>query len=295
VAGPDDDDDEGPELPLDGATCSVHGDRTAFRVCPGCQRNACLACWHPSIARCHACLVRDQLSFPPIPWEDPQRGPIGRWLMTIASALSPETSATGFARDAHTNGVGFGLVTFVPLALVAGVIPYTRTLLFGPSFEIRITHGADENAIALDVAMAALTGLLVATVSFAALALPYVSLSRAYADRGVASAPVRLMSYRGWLVPLQMTLSSLLPWVLPAPATDTAALLTHVLAPMVPIVLLLASMRAVARMGSGAGPIATFAILIVPLSLMFISQAMLAPLAPNAAELEPQTTTQAAR
>ena len=294
MAGPDDDDDEGPELPLDGAMCSVHGDRAAFRVCPSCQRNACLACWHPSIARCHACLVRDHLSFPPIPWEDPQRGPIGRFVMTMLGALSPETSAPGFARDATTNGFGFGLVTFLPLALAAGIIPYTRTLLFGSSFEIRVTGGADETAIALDVLMAALTGVLVATVSLAALALPYVSLSRAYADRGVASAPVRLMSYRGWLIPLHMTLTSLLPWILPPPGTDMAALLAQLLA-LVPIVLLLASMRAVARMGSGAGPIATFAILFVPLSLMFISQAMLAPLAPNAADLETTTARTASR
>jgi hypothetical protein len=293
VTGPDDDDDEGPELPLDGATCSVHGDRTAFRVCPVCQRNACLTCWHPSISRCHACLARDNLSYPPIPWEDPQRSVIGRWVMTMLSALSPETSATGFARDASTNGATFAAITFLPLALAAGIIPYTRTLLFGPAFEIRVTGSADESAIVLDVAIAALTGLLVASVSLAALALPYVSLSRAYADRGIASAPVRLMSYRGWLIPLQMTLASLLPWVLPAPTSDTAAMLAQLLA-LVPVVLLLASMRAVARMGSGAGPIATFAILIVPLSLMFISQAMLAPLAPNATEIEAATTTQAA-
>jgi hypothetical protein len=66
--------------------------------------------------------------------------------------------------------------------------------------------------------------------------------------------------------------------------SDVAFLLSQLLA-LVPIILLLAAMRSVARMGSGAGPVATFAILIVPLTLMFIAQAMLAPLAPDAASI----------
>lgn len=288
MADPDDD-DEGPELPLDGATCGAHHDRAAFRVCPVCNKNACLACWHPSIVRCHACLVRDVRTFPAIPWEDSARNFFSRWLMTALSALSPESSAPGFARESSTNGVGFALLMFVPFALLAGVIPYTRTLLFVAPFEIRVTVGADASAIGLDVVLAALTGLLVSAASLLAVGLPYVSLSRAYADRGVPSAPTRLISYRGWLIPLHLTLSSLLPWCVPTPTSEIAIVLAQVLAPLVPLVLLLASMRAVARMGSGAGPIATFAILIVPLSLMFLAQGMLAPLAPSGTDIEAAT------
>lgn len=287
MADPDDD-DEGPELPLEGASCAVHGDRMAFRVCPSCNKNACLACWHPSIARCHACLVRDANTFPPVPWEDRSRSLPVRFVLNALSALSPDSGAPGFARESDTRGAIFALLTIVPLGLASGIIPYTRTLLFGQAFEIQVTRGADGDAITTDVLVAALTGLLVSVVSWLAVALPYVSLSRAYADRGVSTAPLRLMNYRGWLIPLHMTLAAFLPWCLPAPLGAEAYMLSQLLA-LVPIILLLAAMRSVARMGSGAGPIATFAILLVPLTLMFVSQAMLAPLAPNAAEIAATT------
>ncbi len=289
MADPDDD-DEGPELPLEGATCAVHGDRTAFRVCPACNRNACLGCWHQSIARCHACLVKDAKTFPPVPWEDRSRSLPTRFVLTALSALSPDSGATGFARESDTTGAVFALLTIVPFGLVAGIIPYTRTLLFEPAFEVRVIHGADHHAILIDVLVAAFTGLLVTTLSWLAVALPYVSLCRAYADRGVPTAPLRLMNYRGWLIPLYLALSSILPWCLPTPVSDLAVILSRLLA-LVPLVLMMAAMRAVARMGSGAGPIATFAILMVPLSLMFLSQEMLAPLAPDAVEMQASAPT----
>jgi hypothetical protein len=292
VADPDDEDD-GPELPLEGAACSVHPDRTAFRVCPACNRNACLGCWHPSISRCHACLVKDAKTFPSVPWEDRSRSILGRFVLTLSSALSPDSGAPGFARESDTTGAVFAVLTLVPLGLLSGIIPYTRTLLFGTGFEIRVVAGADPQAIAIDVLVAAFTGLLVSVVSWLAVALPYVSLSRAYSDRGVATAPVRMMNYRGWLIPLHLTLMALLPWCLPSPPSEVAYLLSQLLA-LVPIVLLLAAMRSVARMGSGAGPIATFAILIVPLTILFIAQGMLGPLAPNAEEIEGGTPATAA-
>lgn len=289
MADPDDD-DEGPEIPLEGATCAVHGDRPAFRVCPMCTRNACLACWHPSISRCHACLQRDAKTFPQPAWEDRSRTLLGRYVFTLLGALSPESSAPGFAREADTSGAVFAVLSLVPVGLLAGIIPYTRTLLFGPAFEIRVVGGADPHAITIDVLVAAFTGLFVSVVSWLAVALPYVSLSRAYADRGVATAPVRVMNQRGWLIPLHLLLSAALPWCLPAPPTELAVLLAQLLS-IVPIVLLLAAMRAVARMGSGAGPLATIAILIVPITLMFVSQAMMVPLAPDASELEGAAAT----
>ena len=289
MADPDDEDD-GPELPLEGANCSVHGDRTAFRVCPTCGANACLTCWHPSISRCHACLVKDAKTFPQVPWEDRTRTLVGRFVFTLFSALSPDSGAPGFARESDTTGAVFAVLTLVPVGLVSGIIPYTRTLLFGSSFEIHVVPGTDQHAMAMDVLVAAFTGLLVSMLSWLAVVLPYVSLSRAYADRGVATAPVRLMNYRGWLIPLHLALTSILPWCLPTPLSAEAYLLSQVLA-LVPIVLLLAAMRAVARMGSGAGPIATFAILMVPLSLLFISHQMLSPLQPTPEEIEAATPT----
>lgn len=288
MADPENDDD-GPELPLEGATCSVHGDRPAFRICPACHQNACLACWHPSISRCHACLTKDAKTFPAVPWEDRSRSLLGRFVLTLWSALSPDSGAPGFARESDTSGAVFAVLTIVPLGLLSGIIPYTRTLLFGPALEVRVIGGADSTAIAIDILVAAFTGLLVTVVLWLAVALPYVSLSRAYADRGIATAPVRLMNYRGWLIPLFLSLYTELFWVLPTP-TATMAMLVQLLA-VLPIILLLAAMRSVARMGSGAGPLATMAILMVPLTLMFASQLLLEPLAPTATELTPPATT----
>ena len=298
MADPDDD-DEGPEVPIEGTMCSVHADRMAFRICPACTRNACLTCWHPSISRCHACLVKDASTFPAIPWEDRTRNIFGRLFFTLSSALSPDSSAPGFARETDTSGAVFAVLTIVPFGLLAGIIPYTRTLLFGNSFEIIVARGADSSAIAIDVLVAAFTGLLVTVVSWLAVALPYVSLSRAYADRGVATAPVRLMNYRGWLIPLNLLLMAVLPWCLPAPAPGSdpgPAVLLSLLLSMIPIVLLMAAMRSAARMGSGASPVAVLAILLVPLALLYIAQQkLLAPLAPSpeeiAADIASATTT----
>ncbi len=276
MADPEDD-DEGPEVPLEGATCAAHGDRPAFRVCPLCQRNACLGCWHPSVGRCHACLLRDAKTLPQLPWEDRSRTLFGRFFFTMLSALSPESSAPGFAREADTSGAVFAVLTLVPFGLLSGIIPYTHTLLFTSALEVRVMGGADSSAIAIDVLVAAFTGLLVSMLSWLAVALPYVSLSRAYADRGMPTAPVRLMNQRGWLIPLCFTLWFAVPWAMPAPTSEIAALLMRLLA-VLPIVLLVAAMRSVARMGSGAGPIATMAILFVPLMVLLLAVRLLEPL-----------------
>jgi hypothetical protein len=178
----------------------------------------------------------------------------------------------------------FALLTFTPLALLAGVIPFTRTILFGSSLAITHIGTPTDTEVALDVLVASLLGLGVALLVWLAGAVPYVSLSRAFADRGQPSAPVRLMMYRGWLVPAFAVLFSFLPWVVPGGSAEYAQLLA-----MVPIVLLLASMRSVARMGSGAGPIAAIGIIVVPFLLMqltlWIAISQIAPFMPDQAAL----------
>lgn len=285
-AGPvaDDDDDDEPESPLDGANCSVHGDHPAFRVCPSCRRNVCLSCWHPAIVRCHACLVRDAEQMPPIPWEDPRRNVVSRFFATILSAFSPESSGASLARESSRTGLLFALLSFVPLALASGIIPYTRTLLFAPGLGIEVLHGATREQIQVDVAVAAAMGLGVSLALVLAIALPYVSLSRAYADRGMPSAPVRIVMYRAWLLPLFLTFWHGLFWIAPAPTSAISALALQLPA-VLAVLLLLASLRSTARMGSGAGPLATTAIVIVPLVLMMMVLMMLQPLVPSAEDL----------
>jgi hypothetical protein len=292
VADPDEDDD--PELPLEGANCAVHGDRPAFRVCPTCNANACLACWHPSIVRCHACLVRDAKSFPQLPWEDRTRTIFGRYFFTFFTALSPDSSAPRFAREADTSAAVFAVLSIVPLGLLSGIIPYTRTLAFGPLGDVQLIGHPDTNAIALDVLVAAFTGLAVSVIAWLAIALPYVSLSRAYADRGMPSAPIRVMNQRGWLVPFSFFLWHAVPFILPPPTSQLAFDLMHLPAALPPI-LLISAMRAVARMGSGAGPIATLGVVFVPVALFMLAVLFVQPLEVTSEELGlvPPTTTTA--
>ncbi len=280
----DDDDDDEPESPLDGANCSVHGDHPAFRVCPSCRRNVCLSCWHPSLTRCHACLVRDADQMPPIPWEDPSRNVVSRFVGTLLSAFSPESSGASLARESSRRGIGFAILSFLPLAVASGIIPYTRTLLFSPGLGIEVVQGATREQIQIDVAVAAATGLGVSLALLLAVALPYVSLSRAYADRGMPSAPLRIVMYRAWLLPLFLGLWHSLFWIAPAPTSAISALALQLPA-VLAVLLLLASLRSTARMGSGAGPLSTTAIVLVPLVLMMVVLMMLQPLAPTPEDL----------
>lgn len=285
MADPEDDDENVPESPQEGSTCAVHGERLALAVCPTCSKNACMQCWHPAIRRCHACLVRDVDTIaPPIAWEDASRGLAGRLASTALSAFSPDASAPAFARDSSTNGARFALVTFTPFALLCGIIPFTRTILFGNGLAITLIGAPTSTDIAWDVALGSLLGLGVSLIVWLAGTASYVSLSRAYADRGQPSAPVRLMMYRGWLIPAFALLFGCLPWLVPAGSAEYAQLLATV-----PVVLLLAAMRSVARMGSGAGPIASVGIIMVPFLLMqltcWILLSQITPFMPDQATL----------
>lgn len=285
MAEPEDEEESAPESPPEGSMCAVHGERLALAVCPTCSKNACMQCWHPTIRRCHTCLLRDVDTFAPkIAWEDSHRGFFGRLFGTLMSAFSPDSSAPGFARPSEVNGGLFALLTFTPLALLCGVIPFTRTILFASSCVVTLIGHPTDAEIAWDVALASLIGLVVATLVWASVAVPYVSLSRAYADRGQPSAPVRLMMYRAWLIPTFALLFSGLPWIVPAASAEYAQLLA-----MVPLILLLAGMRSVARMGSGAGPIAAIGIILVPFLLMqltcWIAISQIMPFMPDQAAL----------
>ncbi len=285
MADPEDDDESVPESPAEGSTCAAHGERLALAVCPICAKNACMQCWHPTIRRCHACLLRDvdQIA-PPIAWEDPRRGLARRLFGTVLSAFSPDSSAPAFARPSATRGAGFAALTFTPLALLCGIIPFTRTILFGSALSITRIGTPTDAEVAWDVGLASLVGLGLALLVWLAGAVPYVSLSRAFADRGQASAPVRLMMYRAWLIPAFALLFHSLPWLVPGGSALYAQLLATV-----PVVLLLASMRSVARMGSGAGPIASIGIIMVPFLLMqltsFIAISQIMPFMPDQASL----------
>jgi hypothetical protein len=211
----------------------------------------------------------------PIAWEEPTK-PLGsRFLSTIGSALSPLASAPSFARDNTAGARTFFLLSFVPLALLAAIVPFTHTLLFRPTFTIHVIGAADERAILIDVLRALGIGLVSTLIQLCALAFPFISLARAYAVRGREAAPVRVVLYRAFLLPLGDVLFSILLWNAPAGGDLANVEAFARLIQVIPLILLFLSLRATARMASGTGPIASLVVTIVPFAALVIVQGWL--------------------
>lgn len=264
--------EDGPvESPPEGSSCAEHPERPALAVCPVCGGYACLACWHHAVRRCHACLMRDPgAAAPPIPWEDRRRTALLGWLATLATALRPAATAPAFAGQEITRARTFWITTFLPLAALTLVVPFTHTITFGPSFGIALRGNPSDAQIVLDVARAAGLGLSSCLVALLALAMPYVSIVRAYAEKGHPAAPLRAVLYRSFLAPLAPTMFWLLVWGWPqAPSVELQSLTE--LAAALPLVLLLVSLRSAARMAAGVGPFASYLTAIVPLAAMLLA------------------------
>lgn len=258
-------DEESIETPPEGASCAEHSERDALVTCPRCGSYCCIACWHNALRRCHGCLLRDP--GPVVPWQDATRRLPARFFATIADAFRPSRSAPTFVRATVGSALSFALATFLPLALLSGIIPYTHTLGFGLSFSVT-TLGAPTTAeIALDVARAAGIGLLIALAMLALLAVPYHSLSRAYGRVEQSTASLTVMLYRGWLIPLGGLISSILVWGLPGEPDENARFIIEI-ASMLPLLMLISSMLSTARMASGVGPIASLVVVLVPFVLL---------------------------
>ncbi len=209
---------------------------------------------------------------PPIAWEEPEKPLATRFLKTLGSALSPLASAPSFAHDSTAEARTFFLLSFVPLALLSAIIPFTHTLFFGPTFTIQIIGSADESAIAIDIIRSLGLGFVSALLQLCALAFPYISLARAYAVRGREAAPVRVVLYRAFLLPLGDVLFSILIWSAPL-GGDLAKVEAYArLLQVLPLILLFLSLRATARMASGTGPIASLIVTIVPFAALVIVQ-----------------------
>lgn len=274
--------DERPiESPPEGASCAEHPEREALVTCPRCGSYCCIACWHGVVRRCHACVLRDP--GPPVPWEDRERGLAARFFGTLADAFRPTRSAPTFVRSRWRSALSFGALTFVPVALLSGIIPYTHLLVFGEA-QVRLVGAPTQAELALDIARAAGIGLLVASTKLLCLVLPYHSLTRAYATRGNPPAALSLMLYRGWLVPFAELVLGLLTWAVPGdPSANGLAVVWA--ASLVPLIVLISSMLATARMASGVGPVASLFVVLVPFVLMMaitpLGMEALEPLLPD--------------
>jgi hypothetical protein len=281
-----------------GAGCHRHPERPALARCPLCDRDACLFCWHDPFERCEACLAEaPAAAAPPVPWEDPAVRPLRRRLWaTLATVARPTASAPAFARHDVGHAVRFALLTVVPLALLRGVIPYTHTVLFGDRFAIALRGEPDAGLVALDVVRAmGLSALLVAAGALA-LGLPFVHLAGAYGSALGRRAALRVLLYRGWLLALagfdpagraagSGLLFSVALWGMPTDTPMPVFQFFYLVDAVVPILLLLFSMRATARFAAGTGAVASFVLTLLPFVLLYAVQGalleLLVPLMPG--------------
>jgi hypothetical protein len=271
----------------DGAHCAEHPDRAAHFTCPRCGSYACLPCWHPSVSRCQQCLNRDPTeAAPPLPWEREGVSLPVRFFATLATALRPVRSAPAFAHDNVPAALRFLLLSVLPLALLAGVIPHTRTLLFEGDFRVKLVGHPSSVGIALDVARAGLVEVGLTAVQLGCLLLPFLSLVRAYAHPQRKHAALRVLCYRMWLLPAALLFFYLAVWALPTPdpallqQTPPMGWLLVLSVRLLGTVLLILAMSATARLACGLGPWMSMVVVMVPVMLLLLVE----PLATLGAE-----------
>lgn len=266
-----------------GAACAEHPERPATFTCPRCGNYACLFCWHPVAERCDTCLKRDPAAASPaLPWETLQGSGLQRFVRTLGSAFQPVHTAPAFARPGLRRPLSFFLLSALPLAALAGVIPNTKTLMFGTACSVVVQGHPSPGGIVLDVLTAMLIQVLLFTLDFAAIALPYTSLVRAYAAPDRRTAAVRVLLYRSWLAPFAALAYYLGVWILPGgdkPQEPTVLLPFLVLGQFILHMLILSAMRASARLASGIGAFLSFVVVAIPLTVFVFVQLFIARLA----------------
>lgn len=239
-----------------------------------------MACFQLTLGICNACLKLDPAAeAPPMAFEDRRRSLLSRFGLTLATAVRPVSSAPAFATDNWRDALRFALWTALPLALVAGIIPHTRTLLFLGDFQIRVLGSppADTVAIALDVVRAGLIQVALTVAYLLSLLVPFTSLVRAYAGEAEAIYAARVLLYRIWLAPLGLVLvalaahASTMPTDVLDPTTATVPplLLVAWTAQMMTMVLLMLSMGFTARLACGLGLGWALVVVIVPIAVSF--------------------------
>lgn len=263
----------------EGAVCAEHQGRPAAFTCPRCGNYACIFCWHAQSSRCDACLKRDPAgAAPPIAWESPASSIFARYFSTLASAFRPVLSAPAFARPEIAPAVRFFLLSAVPMALLAGIIPYTKTMMFGSGLSITLQGQPSEAEIATDIVRAMLVKLGLFAIEFAAITVPFVSLVRAYADEAKRPAAMRAMLYRSWLLPGANLLFFAAVWLLPggsSPDTATPLLPVLFMVQLTMNALVFLAMRSTARLAASIAPLLSFTVTAVPLVIWVLAQLFL--------------------
>lgn len=261
----------------EGATCAEHRDRMALFKCPRCGRHACLSCFHAPVARCVSCMKRDPTeASPPLPFEAGDGTLLGRYFRTYGTAFYPWRSAPAFARPGLKRALLFFAVSSLPMILISGVMPHTRTLWFA-AWTIIVQGAPTQDAIAFDVVRAVLVQLGLSTVELLSMLLPFASLVAAYAPER-RDAAIRLVLYRFWLSPLAALIGQAAAWSLPLSVltavdpTQTLPIPIAVAALAQPAlhVFRLLGMIAVSRLACGLSPLMSLVVVGVPFVLQML-------------------------
>lgn len=190
---------------------------------------------------------------------------------TLFLAFDAVRNTARFGQGDSARAWKFFVLTFPFWAAIAGIVPFTFLVQFGPEGHVEWMNSAHVAPslfeLALDVVRAMGLGVAFSSFHFLLLALPYVQLSRALSDRGHDAAGVRALLYLGWLVPffqaLQHVLVVSMPREVGEPSAQVALLSLVGLLFFVPIALFYWNLRLTARVAHGTGPITSWFALIV--------------------------------
>ncbi|MCB9659839.1 MAG: hypothetical protein H6726_19475 [Sandaracinaceae bacterium] len=231
---------------------------------------------------------------PPIPWEI-EGVSLGAGLLgTLRQAFSPTTVAPALGHGDVRAALGFALVTWLPLAALQGIIPYTRTLVFG-EHHVAIADAAASTVIALDLARAMSLGVLLGAIQLGGMGLAFASLGNAFGQPDVPARAVawRTVLYRAFVVLLLPSLMAggLLPSDLVANLMLVSGLFEPTLYVLVAVaggVWLLTTLRTSARLAMGMGPsmsfLVPFLVLAVGVLARLLTETALQPLMPPVPE-----------
>lgn len=217
-----------------------------------------------------------------------------RWFRTFGQGFSPVRTGGGFARSTRLGPpIVFLFTSWLLLAFVQGIIPFTHTLRFGDRFGVQLLGDATRDSITVDILRAGGISLLVQGAVLIAMIASFASLCRAYGHvpEGAAAEgndalrrfAVRAVLYRAFWLPLGGPWgvpSGLVIWGLPADlAVDGALGVVFAVALVIltggPLMMAFVGLRHAARRSCGVAPLASFAVVAVPFVLAFVVEQVL--------------------
>lgn len=209
-----------------------------------------------------------------MPFEDAALSFWTRVIETVRTAFRPRVTALGFAACRPLSALLFLLISALPLSLAAGVIPHTRTLLFGPGLRISLVGSYRPIEIAFDIVRAMIFQLLFDGIFIAALVIPFASLAKSYGGTKGTSAAIGTVFYRYWLIPAAMLLSYISFWIFP---DVRIGFFVELALSALALYLFVIAMWSTARVTYAIGRIWSIAVVGVPWVIVFLVVALVIP------------------